>query len=57
MKRLTSTWLAYMRHGSTVLLSLTLPHNLLGQDTSPEAAEVVDHNLNRGGLIQQGGFG
>jgi len=45
-----------MRHGSTVLLSLTLPHILLGQDTSPEAAEVVDHNLNLWGLIQQGGW-
>ena len=56
MKRLTFNWLAYMRHGSTVLLSLTLPHILLGQDTSPEAAEVVDHNLNLWGLIQQGGW-
>ena len=52
MKRLTFNWLAYMRYGSTVLLSLVLPHILLGQDNSPEAAEVVDHNLNLWGLIQ-----
>jgi biopolymer transport protein ExbB len=45
-----------MRHGSTVLLSLTLPHILLGQDTTPGATEVVDHNLNLWGLIQQGGW-
>ena len=56
MKRLTFNWLAYMRYGSTVLLSLVLPHILLGQDNSPEAAEVVDHNLNLWGLIQQGGW-
>ena len=45
-----------MRHGSTVLLSLTLPHILLGQDTTPGATEVVDQNLNLWGLIQQGGW-
>ena len=56
MKRLTFNWLAYMRHGSTVLLSLTLPHILLGQDTTPGATEVVDQNLNLWGLIQQGGW-